>query len=196
MTVTAAVLALDDVLRELAPRTLAALGGPCPQEELDALRAELGPDWSEDLDQLLREHNGSEAGPPGDLLLGHHLLPANEILSRRRMLVQIDLQEMQAMVTESQSLPAGDYAPGYTARFVPVAGHGGGSTLYLDMRAGPRRGCIGTWIGEDNDDYEPELLWESLEHLLTDITQAIRNQTATLDGGQAILDDGAVTWLD
>ncbi|TDQ53087.1 outer membrane protein assembly factor BamB family protein [Actinorugispora endophytica] len=68
---------------------------------------------------------------------------------------------------------AGTPPPHYSEYFVPIAADGSGDHMFVDLREGPRQGCVMSWRHDDANDEPAE--WPSLAHLLADVADAMHD---------------------
>jgi len=155
-----------------APQTLAGMLRPQPGAA-DAVSAQLGFDLADDLRTWLGLTGGSEQ--PSQLLPRQSLLSPSEIVDTWQLWLEIaDDPALPAdMVEGTRANPAGDMAYAWLPEFVPIATDRAGNNYFIDLRPGPRRGCVSDWSKDEGSLYEP--YWESLELCLSDLADSLES---------------------
>ncbi|MBB5959835.1 cell wall assembly regulator SMI1 [Saccharothrix tamanrassetensis] len=188
-----------------APLTFAALAPPAGDEDLRAVRDDVGQDLPDDLVTWWRLCNGTGL-PDGNGLL---LPPFFEPCSLRDVLVQRSIWVGSGAPTAIRNATvgeAGSPAGAFLTSFIPIAADGGGDMLFVDLRSGPRHGCVQHWSGEDGTYNGP--WWTGVADMLADVANALhtgsearrryvdaaRERHIHTSTDQAVVSDGRLFW--
>ncbi|GAA1586030.1 SMI1/KNR4 family protein [Actinoplanes couchii] len=105
----------------------------------------------------------------------------------------VDLAPKVPELPEWMAEPAGSPTYGtWLPQWLPVARDFGGDFLFLDLRRGPRFGCVGI---HRNDDWQydgPD--WPNVAAMLAEVAGALTGGTE-FDRWHAGVEDGCLTWL-
>jgi cell wall assembly regulator SMI1 len=100
-------------------------------------------------------------------------------------------QERFYDVARHEAAPAGAVAGMFLPSFIPVGDDGSGCALALDLRAGPRLGCVTPYRREDADTDGPR--WTSLDALLDDVAGCLETGRPT-GYWEPVVHDGLLGW--
>lgn len=131
----------------------------------------------DDLVDWLSIVNGM-AGPGlfGSLLPSLHVpLTSNGILRQREMLFSIYGRRPRSADDDSAGTPVGEWLEA----FLPIADSPIGLTLYADLRAGERHGCICEWDPEAGG-YPDAPRWRTVTQMLHEVAEAMHSGTPAL----------------
>jgi cell wall assembly regulator SMI1 len=185
---------------EHAPVTAAALHGPVEEGSLAAAQEEMGFVWPRQLVSWLRVGDGADRSwdapllPPTFIPLGVEL-----IMNVWRMMARItddtrDVDEIRQLLGE----PAGSRSWGFLRTWIPIADDTCGNFLFVDVRAGPRSGCVCEW---EDGGYLREPLWDDLAAMLPGVDDGLRTgRLITASEGQndkePLVEAGRLSWAD
>ncbi|WP_433272670.1 SMI1/KNR4 family protein [Actinosynnema sp. CS-041913] len=187
-----------------APVTFAALAPPASDEDLRAMRDDVGKNLPDDLITWWRLCNGTGLADGNGMLLPPFFEPCSlhDVLAKRSIRVG---SGAPTAIHNATAATAGSPAGAFLASFVPIAADGGGDLLFVDLRPGPRHGCVQHWSGEDGTDGGP--WWTGVADMLADVAGALhtgsearrryvetREQHVQASTNQAAVDDGRLVW--
>lgn len=175
MTVTESWQTITNWLGERLPAAIADLNPPASEADLQAVESTLGLELPADLREWLRLNDGMGHGGSFGRVLPplHNPIPCEQILKVHSMHLSIersvggDADELDRVTTA----PAGTPAWRYPRAFVPFAEDGGGVPLFVDLREGQLRGCVGEWNPEMGGFSRP--LWPGIAAMLVDVAQSL-----------------------
>ncbi|WP_412515847.1 SMI1/KNR4 family protein [Actinomadura madurae] len=187
-----------DWLAQHAPATLDRISPPAADADIAAAEEAVGVELPADLAAWWRRANGSASiwsHEPFELLPGYAPCRIEHALASRKVWWQVWHDQLleQGRVTEehfakAQADPAGTEAGTWLLAFLPIAGSGGGEDLFVDLRSGPRHGCVREF-DKVSTDGEPR--WDSVTAMLAD---ALENHSP-IDGFDAWADEhGVLIW--
>ncbi|MGW0515910.1 SMI1/KNR4 family protein [Crossiella sp. NPDC003009] len=146
------------------PATAADLAALARHGDLD-LPAGLRRWWS------LADGIRDRAGASNSLLASYRPLSVRESLEMRQWFV--GEQARVVVQPDPECEVAGAFAGPYSHAFVPVGGDLCGNNLFVDLRPGPRRGCLMEWLKGDLVTYAP--VWDSVADMLAAVADALAN---------------------
>ncbi|MEU9874069.1 MULTISPECIES: SMI1/KNR4 family protein [unclassified Actinomadura] len=187
-------------LTQHAPATLERIGPPAADADIAAAEEAVGARLPADLVAWWRLANGSASSwshQRFDLLPGYCPFRIEHALDSRRVWWQVWHDQMigeglltEEVFTKAQADPAGTEARMWLLAFLPIAGSGG-ADLFVDLRSGPRRGCVREF---DRVSTDGEVRWGSVTAMLADIADALDNH-GRIGGYEARPDeDGVLFW--
>ncbi|MEU5992469.1 SMI1/KNR4 family protein [Spirillospora sp. NPDC047418] len=190
-----------DWLARHAPATLKRIGPPAADADIAAAEEAVGAELPADLVAWWRRADGSASSWSHQrfgLLPGYAPCRIEHALDRRKVWWQIWHDQMlergwltEKDFTRAQANPAGTEAGMWLLAFLPIASSGGGADLFVDLRCGPRHGCVREF-DKVSTDGEPR--WGSVTAMLADIADALENH-ATIGGYDARPnEDGVLSW--
>ncbi len=148
-----------------APVTFATLAPPAGDEDLRAVRDDVGQDLPDDLVAWWRLCNGTGPADGTGQLLPPYFEPCSirDCVAARRIRVG---SGAPTAIRETTIGEAGGPAGAFLASFVPIAADGSGDFLVVDLRSGTRHGCVQRWSGDDGADTGP--WWTDVADMLAD----------------------------
>lgn len=175
-------------LRQHAPET-AALLGDANAGAASEVSSGLGVDLPEDVAAYFDTVPGEVSA---GLVFGYLPLPAQACVRTARMLRAVAQQVMpKVMIEQSLANPAGGYAWAWLDQFVPIAASTAGSYLSIDLREGPRRGCVVLFDGDEGMLHEP--WFGSIDDLMRQLMGSLAHGQP-LAGKTPVIEDGRLTW--
>ncbi len=188
-----------DWCRDHAPTTAAALRGPVDEQFLADAQLATTTIWPDQLLAWLRTGDGADPLPEASVLPPFFIpLGVGEIVGDWRMLRQIAGQvasPFDQATVEAQ--PAGSPASVFLRSWVPVAADSGGDFYFVDLRAGPRHGCVSQWVKGEGFLREP--LWDDLAAMLAAVAEGLRGGRWVApddvdDVREPVVIDGTLRW--
>jgi cell wall assembly regulator SMI1 len=183
--------------RENAPVTAEALRGPASEEALAAAQAEMGQDWPVEVLAWLRVGDGADRTNDADLIpRGFIPMGVDHIMEAWRMLVEISAGlETEDDIRAFKAAVAGSYSA-FIRAFIPIGDDTCGDFLFVDMRSGPKSGCIREW--ENGAAYPREPHWDSITSMLVSIDEGLQSGQWGDDetGMMPTVENGALRWKD
>ncbi|MGK5675731.1 SMI1/KNR4 family protein [Micromonospora sp. URMC 106] len=175
---------IEDWLSRFAPRFRAELNPPATAAEIDTVATALGVALPADLRIWWGLSNGVRHGlglPSGTLIPDSSSpYPASMALERWRMHLRVQQEvcppgmreEMERFVAGQNTQPAGTLLPQlyWLPRWLPIAGDGGGGGLFMDLREGPRHGCL-VEFSRHHQGTTPR--WESVTQLWVEVAEEL-----------------------
>jgi cell wall assembly regulator SMI1 len=185
MTTTSAVNeAWDRILAWLevnAPATALCINSPATTEEIAAAEQAVGGQLPPDLVAWWRRANGMRSRPDSGKLLPPSYLPyaIEEVLGSRRLWLQFAAETGDPRYTEEDlRKPAGSATLQFSPAFLPIARNGSGDDLFVDLRSGPRRGCVTEYNHEQGA--LSGLCWPNTAAMLADVANGLERGTMTM----------------
>jgi cell wall assembly regulator SMI1 len=157
-----------------APATAAAFHGPVDEAALAGAQVATGREWPEQLVTWLRWCDGADRSfdaeliPPGFIPMGVARITQDWEMLTRIFDDLVDADEL----TAAEGLPAGTNSPAFLRSWVPFAEDCGGSFLFVDVRGGPRHGCVCEF--GDGEGYLRGPLWDDVASMLSDVAGVLR----------------------
>ncbi|MEV6637822.1 SMI1/KNR4 family protein [Actinoplanes sp. NPDC051470] len=180
-------------LNENCPGDLASLQGPASDEGLIAIERALREPLPADQQAWWRLADGTDEYGPAVWLIPAGWTP----LSTRDALIRYNV--MQNFIADEPELsrlsaePAGSPSSGvWLPEWLPIAHNLGGDYLFLDLRSGPRNGCVGRHRKDEWNYDRP--IWPSVTAMLSDVADALVNGTE-IERRHAEIVDGRLDWL-
>lgn len=159
---------------------IAALPG-ASADDIDAVAREVGTPLPADLIDWWRQMGGLRPvmGETDLLPPLYRPISIDEALSGRRISLAID-EDIERLSPDRPVNPrdAGTEASRYPPTFLPIAQTGTGDSLVVDLRGGPRHGCVMEWSPESGCSWTP--LWASTAVMLSDVADALENDGEAL----------------
>ncbi len=194
---------IDRWLTANTPATAAQVNPPATAEEAAALETAIGRALPEELTQWLRQANGMDERA---MLLPQSYAPLSVegVLACWKICVGIAPGPDDSDVRDALGKPAGSGSFHFLDTFVPVGRDIMGYALIVDLRNGPRHGCVMEWDSVHGADNPP--LWSGVGAMLTDVAEALEHSTpagagvmqhyGTPSSGHVavITDDGELEW--
>ena len=174
-----------------APDQLAAFRGPCAEDDLHAVEQATGRPLPGDQQAWWRLTDGTDG------LLAPRLIPVVWIplstqaaLREYRLMCKIGSRESE--LAQHMSEPAGTPCSGvWLPHWLPIAHDLGGDFLFLDLRPGPRCGCVGQHL-KDEWRYDGPV-WPSVTAMLSVVADALTNGTK-VGNRRAAIEGGRISW--
>jgi cell wall assembly regulator SMI1 len=169
-------------LRRNTPATAAQIRPPATEPMIAGVEAEVGRPLPADLREWWQQADGVSMPEMAFLLPGGFApLSCHQALQFRAMSLEIAAgTEIEA---EPVEVAGDDQVMNFHRLFLPIGDDTLGNSLCVDLRDGPRHGCIGEWNHEAG--WDNALYWDSVTDMLTDIRAAL------LDGRPALADHAA-----
>ncbi|MFF4879500.1 SMI1/KNR4 family protein [Micromonospora sp. NPDC000668] len=189
----AAVGRIDEWLQQHAPRTRAALRPPASEPDLAAAQEAVGQPLPPDLRAWWLYADGAHFGPQAD---GGRLIPPGfvpypivEALKSRRLWMDVARQiapvdQLEAFVNSENSRSAGTRCETWLPAWLPVATNHGGGNLFVDLRGGPKNGCVMEFHRDTGALAEP--VWADVAAMFYDIADRLTENEAQLDNAGRI----------
>jgi len=182
----------DEVLawcRENASVVAASLRDGARPDDIDELDRTLGYQLDPTAREFFETFNGE-----ADYMIGEHatspLLPIGYLFSLDKIVAV--RKELGLAHHGTAHGTAGEEAEEFSDGFLPIAGIDS-DYLYIDMRPGLRRGCIGYWNGEDFE--TSGALWPDLATMFSDLLAALRTGEPIMNRRIVIEPSGAIEWV-
>jgi len=185
--VTVAWEELMTELRRVAPAVAAAVLPPGGMSVAEA-QERLGTEFTPDLVEWFGLHGGIE------LDYKFRFLPMNWPLDLAEA-VRFSA-EIREIWQDSEPRCEGDQVAGtvmetWLPQYVAVGNDGMGGELFVDLRPGPRQGCVREWERAQADDFENS--WDGLAPLLREIAAALRDGSR-VGSWTPVIVDGGIEW--
>jgi cell wall assembly regulator SMI1 len=185
MTTTSSVNeAWDRILAWLevhAPATALCVNPPATAEEIAAVEHAAGGELPPDLAAWWHRTNGMRSRPDSGQLLPPSYLPytIEESLGSHRLWLEVAAETSDPRFTEEDlRKPAGSAALQFSPAFLPIARNGSGDDLFVDLRSGPRRGCVTEYNHEQGALSGP--CWPDIAAMLADVANGLEHRTMTM----------------
>ncbi|WP_433320361.1 SMI1/KNR4 family protein [Micromonospora chersina] len=185
----AAIGRIDMWLQEHAPRARAALRPPASERDLAAAQEAVGQPLPLDLRAWWLYGDGAHCGPyVGDSgwLIPPGFVPYSiaEALKSRRLWMDVAREigppeQLEAFVGSENSRPAGTVCHSWLPAWIPVATNHAGGNLFVDLRGGPKYGCVMKFYRDAGALAEPA--WADVAAMLYDIADRLTENEAQLD---------------
>ena len=185
--------------RQHAPVTAAAIEGPTHDQALSDAQAQTGLVWPEPLLAWLaisaRVSDSFEPGviPPGFVPLG-----VDDVVRSWRMLTDISARVGRAdELAQWEHEPAGSNSSEFLHSWLPIASNFANAWLFVDLRPGPRVGCVGRF--EDDLGFMGPPAWDDVAQLVGAVAAALREQRWVDGQGYALVptvSQGRLRWED
>jgi cell wall assembly regulator SMI1 len=143
------------------------------------------------LDAWWGAHNGSR-DRAGQILPGFTPYGIGDMLASRDgwLAIAADVWDDEAR-GRGAAQPAGGPAWAFDERFVPIGTNGAGDDLVVDLRPGPRRGCVKEYYHQEGALTPP--VFAGLDELLAAVLDAVRAGTPVLRRTPVVV-DGVLSW--
>ena len=168
---------------------------PAPEDQIDAVAAELGVPLPDDLVAWWRLAGGAFYRECHTYLLprGHLALTPADALRERAELRELMYYEVSPEADASGL--AGSATEVFGSLFLPVAFDHGDTNLFVDLRPGPQRGCV---MEFDVETTVEGVLWPSVTAMLAETAQALTDGVPVQVGRFAyvpvVQQDGFMVW--
>ncbi|MFR9731115.1 SMI1/KNR4 family protein [Saccharopolyspora sp. MS10] len=177
-------------LDEHAPVTAAALIPPSTPPDFAELEAE----FEIRLPGELREWWTACGGTDGDVLAD--ALPPFYTPYGAKRAREVWCGQRKTWASQWER-PACDYyagSPGssYHPAWIPIAGDGFADELVVDLRPGPKRGCVLEWEQEAGQVQRPE--WLSISAMLSDVHRSLTEGAPAGHSHPTVTEDGRLDW--
>jgi len=151
--------------------TAAALRGPADESALTQAQATMGLSWPEELEAWLRMSDGAGCSLDA-LVVPSGFVPSGvrQIVDDWKRLTSYPIPAEEVLAATAQ--PAGTDSAGFLPCWIPVAANFCGGFVFVDLRSGPRHGCIGEWYADGGSFLGP--IWDDIAHMLDTIAFALR----------------------
>ncbi|MEV5573613.1 SMI1/KNR4 family protein [Spirillospora sp. NPDC052269] len=183
-----------------APATIEYLGIPADPSDIKSVQEALSVVLPADLVAWWERSNGAALKPSGhpfQLLPGYSLYTAEEALRGRGVWLQVWRDDAIALGQYSSedyarvgARPAGAHAGMWLPSWLPIAGSGGGTDLFVDLRPGPRHGCVREF---DKASADGDVRWDGITAMLLDVAESLETGRP-LDGERPHVTDGLLHW--
>lgn len=160
-----------------APMTHEAIRPPAGARALSEAEAELGFPLGPDLTAWWTCHDGTAYGA-GEVLPAHTPYSVEHMRRSWRLWVRIAEEVWDESARSKPDDRAGDMAFAFPKLMVPVATDGSGDDLTVDLRPGPRHGCVMPYDHEQGALMPPP--YTGLGDLLDAVATALRSGTPAL----------------
>ncbi|MBC9725219.1 SMI1/KNR4 family protein [Streptomyces sp. TRM68367] len=164
-----------------APATGLCVNPPAADEEIATVARALGAELPADLVTWWHRANGMRRRRDSGDLLPPDFLPhtTQESLASRQRLLDIWAEIGDPRHTEEDlGKPAGSVVLQYLPVFVPIAGNESGDHLFVDLRHGPRHGCVTEYDHEQGALAGP--CWSNVTAMLADVANGIEHGVITM----------------
>ncbi|WP_246380644.1 SMI1/KNR4 family protein [Micromonospora jinlongensis] len=191
----AALDRIDAWLQQHAPRARAALRPPASEADLVAAQEAVGQPLPPDLRAWWLYADGTHSGLQADggwlIPPGFAPYPINEALESRRLWMDVarkvaPLDRWDDFVNSENSRLAATVCETWLPAWLPVATNHGGGNLFVDLRGGPRHGCVMEFHRDTGALAQPP--WADVADMLDDIAERLEEGEAELD------DSGRIDW--
>ncbi|MEU4771670.1 SMI1/KNR4 family protein [Micromonospora sp. NPDC023644] len=195
MIAEAAIRRIDAWLRQHAPRARAVLRPPASETDLAAAQEAVGRQLPPDLRAWWLYADGARFGldVDGGTLIPPGFVPysVDQALESRRLWMDVARQlalfdQLEAFISSENNRPAGTRCDTWLPAWLPVATNGGGGNLFVDLRGGPKHGCVMEFYRDVGAMAEHE--WADMAAMLYDIADRLAENEAYLD------DAGRIFW--
>lgn len=176
-------------LQDNVPSLDEAILPPVAPDVLAEAEEEIGVTLDDDTRGWWQQCDGvapPEGPHPGHLLPGYDLYSVAAAMSHRRAWLQVrqehshmNREAFDLYVTGQERQPAGSPCGVWLATWVPIAGSGGGEHLFVDLRSGPLRGCVGNFDRVYGAPQPP--IWSRVGEMLRELAVALEEQTSLWD---------------
>jgi cell wall assembly regulator SMI1 len=156
-----------DWLTRSAPATAAQLAPPPSAEEIAQAAKVIGRELPDDLVRWWQATGFSPESVHPLLPWLHVPLTIPDALEVRRFWLDVHVRIGEAIVSGE----AGEPSHTFQSAFLPIAADGSGQYLFVDLRDGLLRGCIGQWDHEHS--FDDTIRWASVTDMLDDIAGAL-----------------------
>lgn len=142
----------------------------------------------------LHDGAGSDLGG-GKLLPSNLLLSQTESVAETRMIGEIwaDMEPGETGLTSGDVALAGEIVGTWLPGYLMISNDAVAGGYFLDLRDGPRHGCVRTWDKVEADEWGTDA--DSLAQLIERVTEAIISD-GHLENARPIIIDGALDWRD
>ncbi|MGI2329089.1 SMI1/KNR4 family protein [Planococcus sp. YIM B11945] len=170
---------LEQISKQLGSHFGSFLNEPASVEEIGKVEQEIGVDFTEELKELYRIHNGELSEGPG-LFFGMAFLSLTAMLNEWRFSSETADAEL-AHEIPSYSVPAEVIKERYSnKKWLPIAHDYGGNFLAVDLDPGPK-GVYGQIINYGRDEEVKYVVAYSVKDLLEFISKTIESGFYTID---------------
>lgn len=141
-------------------------------------------------------HDGAGSNLGGGMLLpGNLLLSQSEAVATTRMVADIwaDIEPGQTELTSGDVALAGEVVGTWLPGYLMIGTDAVAGGYFLDLRAGPRHGCVRTWEKTEADEWGTDA--GSLAELVERVVEAIEGD-GQLDDLRPVIINRALEWHD
>jgi cell wall assembly regulator SMI1 len=156
-----------DWLSRSAPSTAAQLAAPPSADEVAGAAKVVGRELPDDLARWWLVAGFSPDAVHPLLPWLHVPLTIPDALEARRFWLDLHVRMGEAIVSGD----AGEPSHAFQSAFLPVAADRSGQYLFVDLRDGPLRGCVGQWDHERS--FDDAIRWPSVTEMLSDVADAL-----------------------
>jgi len=161
-----------------APATAAVIRGPADERALSDAQAEMGMRWPEELLAWLRLSNGVDPSLDGQMLpVCYAPLGADQIVEDWKRLTSYPIPAEDILAAAAQ--PAGSDWSAFSPSWIPIAADFCGGYLFVDLRSGPRHGCIGDYDKVEGFFAPP--VWDGIGDMLDSVAFALSSTPGDTD---------------
>jgi cell wall assembly regulator SMI1 len=184
-------------LDDRAPRTRAAIR-PATSNPAAAIEAGLGLVVTGEVRAWFELHDGSGWSFDGGLFLPDNFIlgvdDAIRITSQLREVSAGDPAPGESMVTSGDPQIAGNIAGTWLPGYLAIGDDTCGGNVFVDLREGPRQGCVRYHTDEQGDEFEE--IATSLARLLEQIVLSLRTGAPCQPGDSVpIAQGGVLEWV-
>lgn len=182
--------------RDHAPVTAAALPAPASAPALSAAQEATGQAWPDELLEWLSLNDGGGRPPEAFPIPPRYVaLSAARIAGEWKRMTGLAAElATAAELAAAEAEPAASHSGAFLRPWIPIATDFAASLLFIDLRPGPRHGCVCQW--EDGAGLTRRPLWDDLTTLLVAIGQALKLGRWHRDDLVRRVDDGVLAWDD
>ncbi|MFG1605686.1 SMI1/KNR4 family protein [Actinoplanes sp. NPDC049265] len=179
-------------LADNCPDDFAGLQGPAPAEQLDVIEQVLGRPLPADQRAWWRLADGTDEGGTAVWLIPVAWTPLStrDALARYQGMLKFVADEPK--LAHRRAEPAGSpHSWTWLPEWFPIAHNLGGDYLFLDLRPGPKSGCVGMHR-KDEWNYDGPI-WPNVTAMLSDVADALIDGTE-IKRRRPIVENGRLNW--
>lgn len=139
-------------------------------------------------------HDGTGSNLDGGMLLPENLLLSqSEAASTTQMIADIwsDTPPGETRLTSGDVALAGEIVGTWLPGYLMIGNDAVAGGYFLDLRDGPRHGCVRTWDKTAADEWGTDA--ESLAELIDQVVEAIQSN-GQIKGLRPVITDGSLSW--
>ena len=182
-----------------APATADSLNPPASGDAVADAERVLGRQFPTDLIRWWRRADGAQVLMGKAKLFPPYYLPCGPryMLGEWRTWREVYLDPAVGGPNAAKTLdelaetPAGSSITAFVPAFVPIAFDGSGGNLVVDLRPGPRHGCV---LGFHAEMGSSGPLWDGVAAMLDDVANALERGTPSAGHVATVTADGALDW--
>jgi cell wall assembly regulator SMI1 len=187
-------------LREHAPTTAEPLGPPATDEAIAEAETEVGASFPADLRAWFRQADGIATASHPDTLIPPHFRPYSLRQALRTRRTWLDVGDSLlghdgfgfAYREGENDKSAGLGCDTWLPRWLPIAGDGGGTDLFVDLRGGQEHGCLMTYDKVEAC-YGPPL-WRNVAAMVAEIADALVLDSVAVGCRSVVSADNRLGW--